>query len=220
MTLDDKVKVGFFSFTEITDPAEHRSYNEWHQLDHLPEQLPLRGIAYGRRWVSTPACRVSREVSGALLDPIHYVTLYLVTEPVEDTLSEFVAWGRELSRRGRFHLHRRALLSGPFPVRDTAAAPRVQISAAAVPYRPHLGVFVTVEDTVADSPPAALDDVCATPGVAGAWSFADDAHRITVAWLDGAPLDVAGALPPPPPNAIFAGPFETITPWEWDWFDR
>jgi hypothetical protein len=24
----NKVKVGFFSFTEITDPAEHHSYNE------------------------------------------------------------------------------------------------------------------------------------------------------------------------------------------------
>ena len=35
---------GFFSFTEVTDPAEHRSYNEWHQLDHLPEQFPLAGI--------------------------------------------------------------------------------------------------------------------------------------------------------------------------------
>ena len=39
----NKVKVGFFSFTEITDPAAHREYNEWHQLDHMPEQFPMRG---------------------------------------------------------------------------------------------------------------------------------------------------------------------------------
>ena len=51
----NKVKVGFFSFTEITDPREHRAYNEWHQLDHMPEQLPIRGIAWGQRWVATPA---------------------------------------------------------------------------------------------------------------------------------------------------------------------
>ena len=38
-----KAAYGFFSFTEVTDPAEHRSYNEWHQLDHLPEQFPLAG---------------------------------------------------------------------------------------------------------------------------------------------------------------------------------
>ena len=39
----DKFKIGFFSFTEITDPAEHRSYNEWHMLDHMPEQYPIAG---------------------------------------------------------------------------------------------------------------------------------------------------------------------------------
>ena len=48
---------GFFSFTEITDETAHRGYNAWHQLDHLPQQLPLPGIAHGQRWVSTPACR-------------------------------------------------------------------------------------------------------------------------------------------------------------------
>ena len=56
----NKVKAGFFSFTEVTDPKEHRAYNEWHQLDHLPEQFPLRGIAFGQRWVSTPACAAAR----------------------------------------------------------------------------------------------------------------------------------------------------------------
>ncbi len=79
----NKVKVGFFSFTEITDPSEHRSYNEWHQLDHMPEQYPLPGMAFGQRWVSTPACRAARAVDGPLLAPVHYVTLYLMTEPVE-----------------------------------------------------------------------------------------------------------------------------------------
>ena len=45
-----KAAFGFFSFTEVTDPAEHRAYNEWHQLDHLPEQFPLPGVVYGQRW--------------------------------------------------------------------------------------------------------------------------------------------------------------------------
>ena len=66
-------RLGFFSFTEITDPAEHHSYNEWHQLDHMPEQYPLDGIAYGQRWVSTPACRAARvgERAAARPDPLH-----------------------------------------------------------------------------------------------------------------------------------------------------
>jgi hypothetical protein len=211
---EGKVRVGFFSFTEITDAAEHNSYNEWHQFDHMPEQFPLPGIAWGQRWVSTPACRAARVVSGPRLDPIHYVTLYLMTEPIDETLTSFMAWGRELARRGRFHQHRRALLSGPFDLVDMAVAPRVSISRAAVPYRPHHGVYVQVDE---GRHPAGLGGLCELDGVAGAWSFANDEHTITVAWLDAAPLEVNWPAPGAP--ALFAGPFETITPGEWDWFD-
>jgi hypothetical protein len=212
----EKVRAGFFSFTEITDPREHRSYNEWHQLDHMPEQFPLPGIAWGQRWVSTPDCRAARVASGPLLDPIHYLTLYLIAEPVDETIRRFRALGRELHAAGRWHHHRHAHLSGPFLLDATSVAPRVRISAAAVPYRPHHGVYVVVD---AAGPPPDLTAWCATPGVSGAWSFADDARRITVAWLDGEPFAVARDMPADVSRAELAGPFETITPWQWDWFD-
>ena len=80
------------------------------------------------------------------LDPIHYMTLYLMTEPVERTLREFMQLGRDLHAVGRFHLHRQAHLSGPFPFLGAAVAPRVLISAEAVPYRPNLGVYVEVDE--------------------------------------------------------------------------
>ena len=232
----NKVRLGFFSFTEITDPGEHRSYNEWHQLDHMPEQYPLDGVAFGQRWVSTPACRAARTVSAGPLDPIHYVTLYLMTEPVERTLREFRQLGRDLHAADRFHLHRRARLSGPFPLVGTAVASRVLISAEAVPYRPNLGVYVEVEalPVGGDAAGAAmirerhLSPLCAQPGVAGAWSFADEHHRITVSWLDAPPLEAPGRLDPlvaardaaAATRTVFAGPFETITPWQWGWFDH
>jgi len=231
----NKIRVGFFSFTEITDPGEHRSYNEWHQLDHMPEQYPLDGIAYGQRWVSTPACRAARAVSGELLDQIHYVTLYLMTDPVVRTLREFMQLGRELHEANRFHLHRRARLSGPFRFTDARVAPRVLISAEAVPYRPNLGVYVELEERSAEIEPAAddaligshLDALCARPGVAGAWSFADEERRVTVSWLDAPPLDLNESIRAEgdahrsgaPGRTVFAGPFESITPWQWDWFD-
>ncbi len=236
----NKVVVGFFSFTEITDPNEHHAYNEWHQLDHMPEQFPLPGIAFGQRWVSTPACRAARAVDGELLAPIHYVTLYLMTEPVEETLRDFMALGRELHEVDRFHRHRRALLSGPFEVAAIAAAPRVLVSAEAVPYRPHRGVYVVVADG-ADPGLAAgagagagtgAGGVLDEPGVAGLWTFAsteDYAQRwrtgrrtISVAWLDADPLTVAPTLDArvaAVPGVGFAGAFETVTPWQWDWFD-
>jgi len=231
---ENKVKLGFFSFTEITDPGEHRSYNEWHQLDHMPEQYPLDGIAFGQRWVSTPACRAARAVSEPPLDAVHYMTLYLMTEPVERTLTEFMQLGRDLHAVDRFHLHRKAQLSGPFPFRGSGVAARVLISAAAVPYRPNLGVYVEVEEIAEGDDPADeerirtahLGALCAVPGVAGAWSFADDARRVTVTWLDAAPLSMCDPLAPivarrqseSTGRTVFAGPLETITPWQWDWF--
>lgn len=245
-----KVKLGFFSFTEVTDPAEHRSYNEWHMFDHMPEQYPLDGIVYGQRWVSTPACRAARAVSDAELGPVHYLTLYLLADPIERTLREFMELGRELHEAGRFHAHRRARLSGPLERVDTAVAPRVLISAEAVPYRPNRGVYVVVEsEPASDAAGTAYTEwldaehvpaLLALPGVAGVWSFAGAPEvgryrwttpgtRITVVWLDDDPLgtvaalDAADAARRARAGAVtatrFAGPFESITPWQWQWFD-
>ena len=50
---------GFFSFTSVPDPAQHRAYNEWHQLDHRPENIVLDGVQHGERWVRTPAAAVA-----------------------------------------------------------------------------------------------------------------------------------------------------------------
>ena len=236
-----KPTYGFFSFTEVTDPAEHRSYNEWHQLDHLPEQFPLAGIAYGQRWVSTPACRAARAVSGGELDAVHYVTCYLMAEPIEETLDEFFALGAELHRLNRFHQQRRAHLTGPFHIDHSVAAPRVLVSAAAVPFRAHRGIYVVVEELLdADSMDPEQPGLDAVPGVAGVWTFATvpglvskrwtpGARRITVCWLDDDVLEVAARIAPVVAGrqvrgahrarVTFAGPFETITPWKWDWFD-
>jgi hypothetical protein len=217
--MNGKVRIGFFSFTEITDPAEHRSYNEWHMYDHMPEQFPIGGIVYGQRWVSTPACTANRAASRGPLAATHYLTLYLMSDPVRETLREFYEHGRALAKLGRFHQHRRALLSGPFVVNGMAAAPRVLVRAEAVPYRPHSGVYVIV-----DSEPLALDEFVAAPGVVGAWSFAGTdeytdlpwatrGRGVTVCWLDGDAPAVDAT------TAEFAGPFETIGLHDWNWFE-
>jgi hypothetical protein len=225
----NKVKVGFFSFTEITDPNEHRSYNEWHQLDHMPEQYPLPGLAFGQRWVSTPACRAARAVDGEPLRSVHYVTLYLMTEPVKETLREFIALGQRLREVNRFHVHRRSLLSGPFDLVATEAAGRVLISAEAVPYRPNYGAYVAVEELAEGTPfDVDLAELVAVPGVAGAWAFGSGSRQITVCYLDAAPLEVSHWLRTAlakrwnrsSSRAVFAGPLETIVPWQWDWFDQ
>jgi hypothetical protein len=241
----NKIKVGFFSFVEVTDPGAHHSYNEWHQLDHLPEQYPIPGIAFGQRWVATPACQAARAAVTDELRPVHYMALYLMTEPVQPTLDEFLELGHRLGELGRFHLQRRSHLFGAWHLLEAHACPRVLISAEAVPYRPCRGVYAIVEEPTGPLDEwvqrnhrqvSALDDV---PGVVGAWSFAssplyrDDrwntgSTRVTVMWLDDDPVTVAGALAPwledrwdgAPVRPLLAGPMETITPWEWTWFDR
>src|SRR5690349_17949278 len=192
-----KVVAGFVSFTEVA-AGEHRSYNEWHLFDHLPEQLPLRGIAWGDRWVLTPALRSFCDALPPL-DRVHYVTLYLLAEPVDETIAEFFALAGELRAADRFHPHRTSHLSGPAAVTSSTAAPRALVSAAAIPYRPSTGVHVRVEP--ATSPPVA-DALAAHPGVAGVWTFTGDddnaaataGQRFTWCWLDGDLDETATAL--------------------------
>ncbi len=235
--MPNKIKVGFFSFVEVTDPAEHHSYNEWHQLDHMPEQYPIPGIAWGQRWVMTPACQAARAACSPALLPVHYVALYLMTEPVAETLREFEELGHRLGEQGRFHLHRRSHLFGAWHLLVTAASPRVLISAEAVPYRPCRGVYVVVEEpadggAIRDAHVRRVPAMLDVPGVAGVWSFATTPlyrndrwitgrTHITVAWLDEDPVTVAGRLGPlVGTDAMLAAPFETITPWEWSWFEK
>jgi hypothetical protein len=206
--------LGFFSFTQITDPAAHEAYNAWHQLDHLPEQFTIEGISFGQRWVRSPRCREVESASGELLDPFHYMTLYLLRD--RDLLAPFNALARRLYREGRFFAERRALLSGAFEIAGAWAAPRVLVSPGAIPYRPALGVYVVVGPVVDG---AGLVEV---PGVAGAWQFTDGERSVTVAFVDGdlwqASARLSSQLGGSFASADWAGPLERVDPFRWDWF--
>ena len=262
----NKVRVGFFSFTEVTDPGEHHAYNRWHQLDHVPENRALPGIAHGQRWVRTHACRERHRPSAEpALDRIHYVTLYLMTAPVERTLDEFRNLGARLAAIGpRFHRFRESHMNGPFLFVQARVHPRVLVAPEALPYRPQRGVYVSCFD-VPD--PAEYDavtewldrtrfpDALEVPGVAGVWSFVSSPPRgpgpsrpdpqadpyalppgrvVNVYYLDEPPLQVADELrarsaewdaagrgldPEIRLRRLVTGPFETIDPWNWDWFE-
>ena len=105
-----KATHGFVSFTEV-DAGAHQSYNQWHVFDHMPEQFPLPGIVFGQRWVLTPELRSHMHASSPL-DRIHYVTLYLMAEPIDATLRDFRALAVELREKDRFHTQRVSHLSG------------------------------------------------------------------------------------------------------------
>ena len=205
--------LGFFSFTEVTDPSAHEAYNAWHQLDHMPEQFTIDGITFGRRWVRSPRCRAAESATSELLDGFHYMTLYLLRD--ETVVPEFFALAERLYAEDRFFAARRALLSGPFEVVGRWAAPRVAVSPGAVPYRPAQGVHVVV------GPALDAQGLVDQHGVAGAWQFTDAEHdrTITVSFVDGdlwqaaAALGTAGAVDPE-----WAGPLERVDAFRWDWF--
>jgi hypothetical protein len=248
------VKVGFITLTEVTSGGDHVDYNTWHQLDHMPEQFSIPGVVCGQRWVLAPDCAARMVAVDDPLGEFHYLTMYLMTEPVDKTLEEFAEVRERLAKLGRFYEHRRARLSGAWVFLEALAAPRTLVAPEVIPYRPNRGVYVVVDEPVADEPsldeylrrrhtehfPRLLD----VPGVAGIWSFAtrrwafaksedpptsveaQDTTRITVAFLDGDPLEVAAAVGPlveehwagAPVHPRFAGPLRTITPCQWDWF--
>lgn len=222
------VEVGFFSFTEVP-AASHRAYNEWHQLDHLPAQQVLPGIALGERWVCTPACYAAAPVLDPTLGRAQYLTLYLMTEPVEATLAGFRALAVDLRDQGRFFGDRESHRFGGWRLTGQVAAGRVLVDPAVVPWRPAAGVVCVVEPTSSNR--VALADLAAFDGVAGAWRFERDEavqhpswvtadERITVAWVDGDLHAVAASLATGVPAATHVAPYEVIRAGEWGWFDE
>jgi hypothetical protein len=206
--------LGFFSFTEVTDPSAHEAYNAWHQLDHMPEQFTIEGITFGQRWVRSPRCRAAEAGSGTLLEPFHYMTLYLMRDA--DVVPPFFALAERLWAEDRFFAARRAVLSGPFEVVGAWAAPRVAISAGAVPFRPARGVYAVV------GPAIDGERLIDAHGVAGAWQFRDEERTVTVAFVDGDLWHAAAELGPlcaeQGPDLEWAGPLERVDAFRWDWF--
>lgn len=239
----NKVKVGFFSFTEIFD-GRHREYNEWHLFDHMPENFKLEGLQWGQRWVATPELMARRLFAAGELAKTHYVTLYLMTEPVAQALDDFYALGRELYRADRFFEARKSHLSGPFSLVRTYAAPSMPVDKDAIPYRPNRGVFVTAQANAEGATDAAIDEarrwydevhipeLLGVRGVAGCWWFEDtDGRTIRVYWLDQDPgifLDDLKAKTPDMQmidlrkaySTLIVGAYRSI-PWDsqFDWFD-
>jgi hypothetical protein len=262
-------EAAFIGITRIDDIGDHRAYNEWHQLDHRPENLLLDGVAWGERWVRSPDCVAATAASVGEWDDFHYFNTYWFRPPVADAIDE---WAQLADRS--FHWGRRpeiSIVSRPFmsffrPV-SGAAAPRVLVSPDALPFRPNRGLYVTVTRTggVAARARAELEQryawyaregfpaMLARRGVAGVWAFAGSPElappawaqqeasadpgvaqsvRIHVYFCDGDPTELAeeiatsgvdGTVLAPGGEVeelLFAGPLRSITPWEWDWFER
>jgi hypothetical protein len=178
----------YVSFIELTDPAKHHEYNEWHQLDHRPENFNLPGIVYGERFVLTPDCQAASFFAEPQISPFHYLLMYWMEEPLDRTWRDFQTFSTNsiaMGRRPELGYVKRRLSSMFIPLKGYAA-PRISISPEAVPFRPAKGIYVTATDF--DSlegietqemlrwyDQVYIPEMITCRGIAGVWTFVSDA---------------------------------------------
>ncbi len=237
-----RVKAGIFSFTAPAPADDDGSYLRWHLLDHMPEQYQLPGIVLGQRWIADGDYHDHRIAADGPLGDVGNVVNYLVGDPVEQTFVDFMELGGRLAAKGRFPERRPSLALRMLALLDVRAAPHVLVSDEVVPFRPHRGVLIVVEEPAGARPDRWLQwlhayhcpSVLEVPGTAGVWMYGPtggwtlptaargDPMYATVIYLDDDPLPTAKALTPlieqrwasGEVRPVFAGPLRTMIEWE------
>ena len=175
-----RVKAAFFSFTPPAPPDDDGSYLRWHLLDHMPEQYQLPGIQLGLRYLADgPYLQGAHRRRRSLAD-IGNLVNYLVGDPVQGTLDDFMPLGRRLPRRvasrsaGLAPLHIRRCCAG---TRRRGARLAGGGALPAAPRRPRV-----VEEPAGASRLAAVaphrppPGRARFPGVAGVWMYGSTQH--------------------------------------------
>lgn len=241
-----RVKAGVFS---LTAPAPDGGtpgdggYLQWHLLDHMPEQYQLPGIVYGLRWIADGDYADHRIAAHGPLGEVGNAVHYLVGDPVERTFDDFVTLGRALRENGRYPVARPLLQITGLRLLQWHSSPSALVSAEVVPFRPHRGIVLIVEEPGDGRPDEWLrwlhaehyPALLATAGTAGAWTFGSstgwthlprgwrtDHQYITVVYLDDDPLKTTAALAPlietrwrtKAVRPVFAGPLRSMIAWE------
>ena len=229
----NRVRAGFFSLTPPSPPDDDGSYLRWHLLDHMPEQYSIPGVVLGSRWIADGEYGDHVIVASHELGPVGGVVSYLFADPVQQTYDEFMALGAHLAVVGRFPERRPSLQTRLHALADAHAAPSAKVSAEVLPFRPHRGVLLVIEDPAkTTSRPENIDPVLAVDGVAGIWSFVatndwtvlpscqGEPQRVTLIYLDRDPLETTATLRPLLEQQwdgvapAFAAPFRTMVRWD------
>lgn len=236
-----RVKAAFFSLTPPAAP-DGGTYLQWHLLDHMPEQYQLPGIQFALRYIADGEYLQSRIAANGHLADVGNVVNYLVGDPVEQTYADFRQLGRRLAEIGRFPVSQPYLQVRMPALLRWYAAPQILVSAEVVPFRPHRGVVVIVEEPVGEDQAEWLQwlhtehypALLAIPGTAGAWMYGDtttwrqdpatqgDPQYTTVIYLDDDPLVTTKALRPlieerwslGAVRPLYAAPLRTMIHWD------
>lgn len=237
----NRVSAGFFSLTPPAPPDDDGSYLRWHLLDHMPEQYSLPGVVLGSRWIADGDYPDRVIAASKPLDAVGGVVSYLFSEPVQQTYDDFMALGAHLAQVGRFPERRPSLSTRLLALDSANASPHALVSDDVVPFRPHRGILLVIEEPAGDLGPwnnwleaEHRPALLGADGVAGVWSYAStddwtvlptcegDPQVVTVVYLDAEPLRTAAALRPlieqrwttGAVRPVFAGPLRTMTRWD------
>lgn len=209
-------KAAILSFTEI-ERDRHPAFNEWHFFEHMPDEFTVEGVVAAERLVATPELQGRRYVTDTALATIQYFGYYFVSQPVRKAFSDIEALGRAVRAADR-SFERKGPSAG-YRIVGTRSSARVPNPPEVLPFRPHRGVYVTVEDPTqgarvrdleradANAEQGEVQGILEVPGVAGCWSFrsaklveitnenpAPARRKVRVFWLDGDPLAVTDAI--------------------------
>src|SRR5579862_4098617 len=140
----------YVSLAGHADTGDDRPYLDWHQLEHMPEKYQFAGILGGQRWVSSAACRRGRVVEEGDWRRVAHVTTYLMGEPIEATLDDFLGDRPSTERSPATPTTAFPSLpnhfQAPLKVLGSWAASRINLPPVVVPYRPNRGVVLVVEE--------------------------------------------------------------------------
>jgi hypothetical protein len=237
-----RVKAAFFSLTPPPPADDDGSYLQWHLLDHMPEQYQLPGIQYALRYIADSNYRASAIAASGHLKEVGNIVNYLVGDPVQQTHDDFMELGGRLAENGRFPEIRQSLQLRMPALLSWLAAPQALISPEVVPFRPHRGVLVIIEEPADGDVSAWLrwlhtdhyPTVMAVPGIAGVWTYGStetwklhaaiqgEMQYTTVVYLDDEPLGVAKSIASlveerwqsGAVRPLFAGPLKSMVQWD------
>ena len=198
-----RVKAAFFSLTPPAPPDDDGSYLRWHLLDHMVEQYQLPGIQYALRYIADGDYLDRRIVATGHLEDVGNVVNYLVGDPVQQTHDDFLQLGPRLAEMGRFPEVRPSLQLRMPALLHWYAAPQALISPEVVPFRPHRGVVVIIEEPVGEDVAGWLQwlhsdhypAVLATPRCRGSLDVRHDEHLEPAPGDTGRPAVHHGDLP-------------------------
>jgi hypothetical protein len=145
------IAAAFFSLTSTPPDGDEEGYLRWHLLDHLPEQYTIPGIRLGTRWRADEHLASIRLAARDDLAAVRHVMAYLLAEPVEETLTDFAQLGGRLREAGRYPHAATPHLVGAFERTGSWSAPSAAVTADALPFRAHRGVYLVLEQPPLDA---------------------------------------------------------------------